>query len=87
MGTGFGCEPVERGSPVPDVEVNIDKARRDVEAGNVHHFPSRPSGNIFFDRRDFAFGDCHVHGSVEVVRGIDNVAALKQQVITWRLRH
>ena len=36
--TRLGCKPVKGSSPVAHMEVNIDKARRDVQAGYINHF-------------------------------------------------
>ncbi len=85
VGTAFGGEPVERRAAMADVDVNIDEPGGDVEPGGVHHLSRLAGGNVFFDGGDFVFHHRHVHDCVHVVRGINHMAALQQQVITGRL--
>ena len=67
------------------VIVNIDKARRDVELGDVHNFPRLIRGYVFFDGCNLALKDCDVTDFINVIGRINHMAALKQQVIARRL--
>ena len=85
VGTALRGKPVERRAAVADVDVNIDEPGGDVEPGGVHHLSRLAGGNIFFDGGDFVFYHRHVHHSIHIVRGINHVAALQQQIVTGRL--
>ena len=67
------------------MHVNIHQAGRDVEARDVHDLGGLCGIDIARDRGDAAVLDGDVHDCVNVVPGIDDVAALEQQIV-WRLR-
>ena len=68
------------------MEMNINQTGRDVQTGSIDNFSRLTGGNIFFHGRDLVLGNRDVHDSVQIVGGIDYVAALQQQVVTGRLR-
>ena len=81
----FGSEPVERRATMADMNMNINQPGSNVKPRSVHHLPGLTGGNIFFYRGNFAFRHCHVHHCVYVVRGVNHVAALQQQIVARRL--
>src|SRR5207302_1544559 len=64
-----------------DVHVHVDQSRTDIEAGNVDGFARLRAGNVGCDSRDLALGDGYIPDRVEIVPGVDDVAALEQQII------
>lgn len=74
-------KPVEGSAAVADVVMDIDEPGRDIEAGDVDDFSGGRGGNVFGDGSDFAGGDGDVHHGVDVISGIDDVAALKKEII------
>jgi len=84
VGTRFRIKPVQRGSANSDVVVDVDEARSDVETGNVDHFSGRSGGNFFVDEGDFSARDGNIHRSIDVIGGIDDMAALQDEIIARR---
>jgi hypothetical protein len=86
VGARFGIKPVERRSAIRDVDVNVDEAGSDIEAGGVDDFSGGRSGNVFIDGGDFAGGNGDVHDAVNVICGVDDVAALEEKIVVRSLR-
>lgn len=85
VGAGGRIKPVERRTTVGNVHVNIDKAGSDIEAGDIDHLGGGGSWDIFLYRGDFAGGDRDIHDAINVVGGIDDVAAFQDEIIGGRL--
>ena len=85
VGAGGGIKPVERRTTVGDVHVNVDKAGSDVETGDIDHLGGGGSWDIFLYRGDFTGGYGDIHDAVNVVGGIDDVAAFQDEIIGGRL--
>ena len=64
-----------------DVDVNVDEARRDIQAVEVDHLRGGRRGDVLFDGGDQAFRDRHVPRLVDVVLRIDDVAVFQQQIV------
>src|SRR4029077_5629090 len=74
----FRSEPVKRRPPVGDMEVDVDEPRSDIELGHVHDFSSLIGRNVFFNGGNLALENSDVAPIVDVIGGIDDVAALQQ---------
>ena len=61
--------------------VNIDEARHDQLAAGIDHFGGAVGGDIGADRGDAAGGDGHVADRIDPQRGIDDAAALDEEII------
>ena len=80
----FRIKPVQRGSANSDVVVDVDEARSDVETGNIDYFSGRCRGNVFVDGCDSSAGDGNIHRSIDVIRGIDDMATSQEEIIAGR---
>jgi len=83
--TSFGFKPIERSATGSDVDVDIDQARSDVEAGDVDDLFCGGGGNVFFDSGDSSGGDGDIHEAVNVIGGVDDVAAFEEDLVARSL--
>ena len=67
--------------PGEGMEVEIDQPRRHVEAGDIEGDLCVRAGQVFSDGRDPSFADRDVTNGVNVILGIEYVAALEQDVV------
>src|SRR5262245_21796081 len=81
MDASLWCEPVEGSSAMTDVVVDIDQPRNDEQAFHINNFFRLPCGDVFCDGSDFPGGDSNVEKRINVVAGIDDVAALKKEIV------
>src|SRR5258705_10469621 len=63
------------------MKVNVDEPGRNVELRDIHNFSGLVSWNVFFDSSDFTLEDGDVSHLVNVIGGVNHMAALLQQVI------
>ena len=64
-----------------DVDVNVHEPRRDVVARRIDHFEGLGRSDVRRDGRDFSVRDGHIANRTDLVPGIDDVAALQQEVV------
>jgi hypothetical protein len=83
--TSRGIEPVERRTTRGDVNVNVDQAGSYIETTGIDDFFGRGGGNVLFNGGDFASGDGDVHDTVNVVGGVDDVAAFEEEFVAGSL--
>ena len=76
-GQQFGCH-AERGAAPVDVGVQVDEAGRDQLAFDVLRLLA---GKVVADRRHLAAREGDVGHLVDALRGIDQLAALENQVV------
>lgn len=69
----------ERHAAVEEVAVEINEPRRDVLAGDVHHLRGAHR-EVRPQRGDPPIGEGHVHAPLEAGAGIEDGAALEQQI-------
>jgi hypothetical protein len=67
------------------VIVNIDEPGSNVEVGDVHDLSGLVRGNIFFHCSDLALENADIAYFIDVIRRVDDMAALQQQVVACRL--
>src|SRR5579871_1146074 len=64
-----------------DVHVDVDEAGSDVEAGDIDDLPGLRGIDVGRDLGDAAVADRHVADFVDVILGVDNVAALEKKIV------
>jgi hypothetical protein len=67
--------------PYIHVHMDIDQAGRHVHSLGVHAFLGLLRRDVFRNARNPVAHNRNVHDAVDVVRGVDDVSALDQQVI------
>ena len=67
-----------------DVGVEVDEAGCDVESGDVDGLDGGVGGDAYGDFGDLAVLDGYVTDGVDVVLGVDDVAAFEQEVVVFR---
>ena len=70
---------------MPHMEVNIDKAGREVQARHIHQLFRLFRGNAGLKGRDLTFNDGHVQHRIQLVGGVNHVTAFENQVVPRRL--
>src|SRR5215831_18387561 len=85
MGASFRIKPIERRATISDMEVNVDEAGGNVEAGGVDDFACRGGGDILFDGRDFSARNGDVRHAIDMICGINDMAAFDEQLVAGSL--
>ena len=75
MRSRFRSEPVEWGSSMANVVVNVNQSRSNVKLRDIHNLSGLISRNVFFDRSDFSVEHSDVADLVDVISRIDYVSA------------
>jgi hypothetical protein len=83
--TSGRIKPIERRASCGDVNVNVDEAGSDVETGGIDDFFGGGRGNVFFDSGDFTGSDSDIHDAINLIGGINDVAALEEEFVAWSL--
>ena len=83
---GAGLEPVERGSAVTDVDVDVHQAGGDVKPSGIHALACVGWRYSLLDCRDLAGLNGYIADFIDAVGRIDHVAARQHEVVAWRLR-
>ena len=66
---------------MPNVIVDVNQARRDVQARNIHYLSSLTRGYILLNSRDPTERDSNIHLCIQSVCGIDDAPSLEQQIV------
>ena len=64
------------------MDLHVDQAGRDVEAGDINHVRGLGGGDIGRDRRDSVSADGYIHRRVDAVGRVNHVAAFKQNIVS-----
>ena len=82
MCSRVGREPVQRRPAMTDMVVNIDEPGRYIEIRDIHNLPGLIRRNVFLDGSNFALENTDVSYLIDVIRRVNHMAALQQQVVT-----
>src|SRR6266496_1961498 len=64
--------------------VNINEPGRYIKLRDIHDLPGLVSRDVFLNGSDLAIENTDISHFVNVIRRVDHVAALQQQVVTSR---